>query len=89
LSVVETFLICNLAHIHVAQLDSQVFIQEDICALEVSVHNVQIMQRFQASHNLDKYSPDCAFIKVGSILLMVKNLLEEITVVRVLHHNAR
>lgn len=44
------------------------------------------MECSEASNYLDKDIPDLLFFDVGLALLIVADLLEHVTVVRILHH---
>lgn len=44
------------------------------------------MECSEASYYLDKDIPDLFFFDVGLALLIVADLLEHVTVVRILHH---
>ena len=46
------------------------------------------MQALEASRDLNEDPPDVVFFEQGVVLLMVTNHLEEVSIVRVLHHYA-
>ena len=48
---------------------------------------INLVQRFQAFNNLNKDPPHFLLLEVGLLFLVFRYLLEEVAVVRVLHHN--
>jgi hypothetical protein len=50
------------------------------------MHYVQIMHRSQPSNDLDEYGPDFSLWHLCRLLLVIANLLEEVSIVSVLHH---
>lgn len=87
LRVVEACLVCDLRYVHVTQLGRHVVVQEDVCAFEVSMHDLDLVHGLQASHCLDENLPDLALLDVRLLLLVLHNFLEHITVVGQLHDN--
>ena len=75
-------------HIHVTEFDNALLRQEDIGALNVSVTDSQIMQGLETSHNLNEKVPDLFLGELSIALLVVIDHHEEITAIRILHHNA-
>jgi hypothetical protein len=53
------------------------------------MHNVQVVHRLQSANHLYEYLPDFLLRKARFVFLMVRNLLEQVPVIRVLHYNAR
>ena len=56
--------------------------------LQVTVHDLNIMKCLEPSNNLDKDFPYVSLKEVCPILLVVCDLLEEVTVVCELDHKA-
>ena len=50
------------------------------------MQNLTTVEGTEASHNLDKNVPNFLFLDVGLSLLVVADLLEDITIVSILHH---
>ena len=50
------------------------------------MHYVQLVHRFQTSHHLDQHFPDFWLIEEGLTLLMLRDFLEQVPIVRILHH---
>jgi hypothetical protein len=53
------------------------------------MQNLAIMQRLQSAHYLDKYVPDLLLFYVGFTLLVTANLLEDVTIICVLHDETK
>jgi len=64
-------------------------VQEDVGALQISMENFNIMEGLQPAYDLDEYAPDFVLSYVALLLLMCGNFLEQITVIRVLHDDAK
>ena len=88
LCVIESVLICQLGHIHVTQLAAEVVIHEDVCRLDVAVHDVVIVESPEAAQDLDQQAPDFALLEPSTRTLVIGNLLVEVSIVCVLHDNA-
>ena len=52
------------------------------------MENVYVVKWFETFYNLDEDAPDVILSEVCLLLLMLSNFLEEISIVRILHHNA-
>ena len=61
--------------------------QEDVGALQVSVENLNLVERLEPTYDLNKYFPDKILRNVLLLLLMRCNFLEQITAIRILHYN--
>jgi hypothetical protein len=88
LGVVQSALVGNFRDIHVAELGSEVSIQEDVRALEIAMHYVEVMHCLEPAHHLNEYLPYLLLSEGTLVLLVVRDLLEEVAIVRVLHDNA-
>jgi hypothetical protein len=55
--------------------------QENVRTFQISMENFDIMQRFQASDDLNEYLPNVVFLYVLLVLLMSRDFLEQITVI--------
>ena len=53
--------------------------------LHVSVQYFTVVQRLEASYNLDEDVPDLLLLDVGLSFLVAANLLENVTIVCILH----
>ena len=62
------------------------FKEEDVCTFHVTMQNLTTVEGTEASHNLDENVPNFLFLDVGLSLLVVADLLEDITIVSILHH---
>ena len=88
LGVVEAVLGGELGDVHVAQFDAEVAVDEDVRALEVPVHDAQAVQLLQPLHHLDQDPPDVHLREALPELRVLLDLLLQVPVVRVLHHDA-
>ena len=52
------------------------------------MQNLDIVQRFQSLNYLYKNAPDLVFLEICLFLLVLCYFLEQVSVVRVLHHDA-
>lgn len=53
------------------------------------MQNLQIVKSFQASHHANKNFPNRLLLKQSLLLLVLHNFLEQIPIIRILHHNAQ
>ena len=53
------------------------------------MENSQLMQKFETSNNTDDYAPYLLFWKPTIRLLVLSDLLEQVTIVSKVHHNAQ
>ena len=63
--------------------------EEYVCALEVSMNNLDVMQGLQTPSSLYEDFPDVVLIYQLVVLLMLLDKLEHIAAVSVLHHDTR
>ena len=63
-------------------------IEKHVGALEITMHDVEIVQCAQALADLDEDTPYFALRKVCPLLLVLANFLEEVAVVSVLNDDA-
>lgn len=87
LCVVQATLVGNLRHVHVSKLGSKILIEENVRTLEVSVHDVEVMHSFEAPDDLNKDAPNILLGESRPLLLMLRDLLEQVTVICVLHYD--
>jgi hypothetical protein len=66
-----------------------VMVEENIGTFQVSVHNVQIMQCSQPMHDLYGHFPNIILCEITFLLLIPLNLLKEVSIVSVLHDDAK
>ena len=52
------------------------------------MHDVEPVQHLETFKNLQEYLPDLVFWKVRACLLMLLDLLQQVAVVSVFHHDA-
>ena len=52
------------------------------------MENVYVVKWFETFYYLDEDAPDVVLSEVCLLLLMLSNFLEEISIVRIFHHNA-
>ena len=62
--------------------------QKNVRRLQISVEDLNVVQGLQTSNHLDEYFPNFLLLDVLLVLLMGRNFLEKVSVVRVFHHNA-
>lgn len=100
LGEVESVFGADLAHIHVAQFRTQVFIQKHIRTLQVSVHDVKVVHGFQALSYLNEHLPYEFFRQTLVLLVWLRHLhtlsleqlrylVVEVTHVHQLHYDAQ
>ena len=53
------------------------------------MQNLTTVEGTEASHNLDENVPNFLFLDVGLSFLVIADLLEDITIVGILHHKAQ
>ena len=89
LGIVEAFLVCNLWHIHVSKLHCEILIQENVSTLEISMHYVQVMHCSKPVGYLYQDWPHLWFIESLPNLLVISNLLKEVSIICKLHYDAK
>lgn len=52
------------------------------------MENIHVVKRLQALDHLDEDAPDIVLLKVSLFLLMLRDFLEKVTIIGILHHNA-
>ena len=52
------------------------------------MENVDVVQSFQALDHLDEDAPDVFLSQIGLLTLVASDLLEQISIVGIFHHNA-
>ena len=65
-----------------------VFKQKDVGAFHVSVQDLAAVEGKESTDNLDEDVPDLLLFDVSLSLLVVTDLLEDISIVSVLHNQA-
>ena len=85
---VEKAFLCHFRHVHVSELSCAVFVQEDVCRLQISVEDLYVVEGLETSNHLDEYFPNFFFLDVLLVLLVGRYFLEKVSVVRVFHHDA-
>lgn len=88
LSVAES-LLNNFRDVEVTKLCLHVLEQEDVGTLHVSVKDLSVVERPQPSHDLNEHVPDFFLLYVSLPLLIVTNLLKDISIVCVFHHKTQ
>ena len=63
--------------------------QENVGALEIPMKYFNLVESLEPPHNLNEYFPDIVFADVLLLLLMLGDLLEQVSIVRVLHYDAK
>ena len=53
------------------------------------MENIGVVESFQPFDNLYEYSPDIFLSQISLLLLVSRDFLEKITIIRVLHNNAK
>tara|TARA_B110001450_G_C17647544_1_gene491863 strand:+ start:1551 stop:1778 length:228 start_codon:yes stop_codon:yes gene_type:complete len=66
-----------------------VSIEEYIGALHISMQDLAVMKSFEASDYLNKDVPNLLLFDVSFSLLVTANLLEDISIVSILHHQTK
>lgn len=84
---VEQSLLGHFGNVHVSEFGRLILVQEYVGTLEITVENLHLMERLESSHNLDEDLPYLILWNVLLLLLVRGDLLEQVSVVRVLHHN--
>ena len=86
---IQEALLGNLAHIQVTQFGCRILVQENVRTLHVSMQNVQFMQTFEASDDLNHCFPDILLLVVLFIVFILAYSLEDITIIGELHYYAQ
>lgn len=84
---VEEPLLSDLGYIHISEFRRAILVQEDVGALQISMEDSDVVERLEATHDLDEDAPDVVFSDILLLLLMRGNFLEEIAVIGVFHYN--
>lgn len=85
---VEEPLLSDLGHIHVSKLGRTILAQEYIRTFQVSVEYLDLVQCPEPLNDLNKHLPDLVFLDVLLLFLVRSDLLEEVSVVGILHDDA-
>jgi len=83
---VEHAFLGYFGHVHVSQLCGAIFVEKDICTLKISVKDHYLMKAPKPPDHLNEHAPYVLLLKQGIILLVVTDLLKEVSRVSVLHH---
>ena len=78
----------NLAHIEVSQFDGAALGEEDVGALNVTVHNFEPVQCIQTRYHLVENGPHVGFLHVGARFFQCVDFGLQIAAVSKLHHDA-
>ena len=60
----------DLGDVQITQFDRVVFSQEHICALDVTMADFEIVERFESPYDLNEKVPDLFFIKISVLFLV-------------------
>lgn len=74
-----------LGHVQVPQLEGAVLGQEEVSALNVSVHNLHVVQGLNSSYNLNKVLPHLFLRQVLASLFVADDLVVQVSTVGKLH----
>ena len=88
LGIVKTVLVGKLGNVHIADFTCAIFVHENVGRFDVPVHDVVVVEGFETAEHLDEHMPDVTLREPLHALLALADLLEQVTVVRVLHHDA-
>ena len=88
LRVVQALRVRDLRHVHVPELGGVVVVEEDVGALQVSMHDLDLVHGLQSAQRLNQNLPNLPLFDVGLHLLVIANLLEHVAVVGQLHDDA-
>jgi hypothetical protein len=81
LSIVESFWVGNLRHIHISKFSGHVVVQENVGTLQVSVHDLYFVHCLEAPHWLYEDLPNLTFFNISFIFFMLTDFLENVSVV--------
>ena len=81
LSIVESFWVGDLRHIHVSKFSFHIVVQENISTFQVSVHDLYFVHCLQASDRLYEDLPNLTFFYTSFIFFMLADFLENVSVV--------
>lgn len=82
-------LLDNLRDVQVSKFRLHVLKEKQIGTLHVPVENTTHVKGFYTSDNLNEDIPDFFLFDVGLTLLIVTDLLKDVAIVRILHHQAQ
>ena len=85
----EHSFLCHFGNIEIAQLNDSCLSEEQVCTLDVSVADFEVVERLEASYNLDEVMPDLLFCEQLPVSLFRSDNLQDVTAISVLHHNAQ
>jgi len=63
--------------------------EEDICRLDVTVHDSQLMHGAEPIYSFNEHTPHLALSEVHLHPLALENHLEQVAGIRILHHDAQ
>ena len=78
----------HLADVQVPDLHGPAREHEDIGALEIAVHDLEIVQGLESACELDEYAPYLLLGELGPVAGVLRNCLKEISLVGKLHNDA-
>lgn len=78
----------DFGHIEIAEFDDARLGHEQVCALDVTVANAQVVEGLEAADNLDEVVPDHLFAEERTLFLLFVDELQDVTAVGALHHDA-
>lgn len=78
----------HFGHVQIAEFNDPLLGQEQVRTLDIPVANFQIVKGFQPSDDLNQVVPDFLFIEFLTCLLLLRDQLEHVPTVGVLHHDA-
>ena len=88
LSITKPFFL-NLGNVKISQFGLHISIQENVCALHISVQYFSIVKSFEPAHDLDKNVPNLLFFYIGFTLLIIAYFLEDISVISIFHYETK
>lgn len=82
-------LLDDLGDVKITQFSLHVLEQEQIRTLHITVQYAALVERLESSNDLNEDIPDLLLFDISLSLLIVADLLEHITVVSILHYEAK
>jgi hypothetical protein len=77
----------HLGDIQVPQFNGAIGVEEDICALDVSVEDPSVMESFEALGHLDKNRPYLGLREIAFCFLALRDFVEQIPSASVFQYN--
>ena len=86
---VQKALLGDLGDIQIAQLRISILLQENVGTFQISMQDVLAVKSSQSFAHFDENFPDCRFAHHSISLLVLDDFLVQISVIQIVHHDAK